>query len=159
MRRVLALATLALTSLAACESPAPISSPSLVGDDEAKALEVGFVDGPFATPPGTDPRRRWIDWPESVRAGEPFTVTVRTAGTRCRDVARTDQSVVDAGRTIVVVPHDALQDVEMCPDDLVFLERRVTLRFDAPGTATIVVRGRYFYDGAPAEQVVRVEVR
>ena len=77
---------------------------------------------------------------------------------RVLDVARTDQHVADAGRTIVVVPHDALQDAEMCPDDLVFLERRVMLRFDVPGTATIVLRGRYFYEGAPAEQVVRVEV-
>ncbi len=159
MRRLLALATIALTSLAACESSAPTSTPRLVSDSDAVALEVGFVDGPFGSPPGTDPRKRWLDWPEAVTAGQSFTVTVRTAGSRCRDVARTDLGFADAGRTIIVVPHDAPQDVEMCPDDLVFLERRVTLRFDAPGIATIVLRGRYFHEGAPAEQVVTVEVR
>ncbi|MBX3132360.1 MAG: hypothetical protein KF689_03080 [Gemmatimonadaceae bacterium] len=160
MRRILALATIALASLTACEATAPTSTLQLlVADEDPVALEVGFVDGPFGTPPGTDPRARWLDWPESVVAGRPFTVTVRTAGSSCRSAARTDLSVADAGRTLIVVPHDAPQDVEMCTSDLTFLERQVTLQFDTPGTATIVLRGRYFYEGDPAEQVVTVEVR
>jgi hypothetical protein len=159
MRRLLALATLTLTSLAACESGAPTTSPLLKVADDSVALEVGFVDGPFRIPEGMDPRSLWMDWPKTVNAGESFTMKVRTVGSRCRDVAITDLQLANAGNTVIVTPHDGLQVAEMCPDDLVFLEREVTLQFDTPGTATIVLRGRYFYEGQSAEQVVTVEVR
>lgn len=157
--------------LAACDAAAPSSPLRLLEGGEVARAEVGFVDGPFATPPGVDPRSRWIQWPESVTAGIPFTVTVRTAGSRCRDTAHTELSYSGGDQTALVVPYDVAQQPAPvaandtsatdyhCPDDLRMLERRVTLRFDSPGIATIVLRGRYFYQGQPAEHRVTVSVR
>jgi hypothetical protein len=95
--------------------------------------------------------------PDTVTAGTPFLVTVTTFGfSGCWTDDRTD--VAAFATQAVIRPYDRVRD-GACTQMTVTLPRSVQLRFDQPGTASIVVQGLRD-DGADAEpaQVQRTVV-
>lgn len=80
--------------------------------------------------------------PATARAGEPFTVRVVTRGSGCTSAGDTEARV--SGAAADVSPYDLRQEGPgiACPDILRSLTHEATLRFDAPGTATVRVHGR-----------------
>jgi len=95
--------------------------------------------------------------PDSVTAGTPFEVTVTTFGFNgCWTEDRTD--VTTLASQAVIRPYDRVRD-GACTQMTVLLPRSVQLRFDQPGTATIVVQGlRDDGDNAEPTQVQRTVV-
>jgi hypothetical protein len=80
--------------------------------------------------------------PETARVGEPFAVRVVTWGGGCTEKGETD--VTRSGTRVDVRPYDLTAsgaDIA-CPDILLRLVHEATVRFDAPGTATVRVHGR-----------------
>lgn len=80
--------------------------------------------------------------PATVHAGAPFTVRVVTWGGGCTRAGDTEATV--SGAVADVSPYDLRIDGPgvACPDILRSLTHEATLRFDAPGTATVRVHGR-----------------
>jgi hypothetical protein len=78
--------------------------------------------------------------PESVRRGEPFTVTVVTIAGGCRRESAGTGVAVE-GMEATITPYHFLRRAEACTDDLLYLPHEVELRFDEPGTATLRIRG------------------
>jgi hypothetical protein len=103
-----------------------------------------------------------IDAPAVVRAGQDFTVTVRTFGGGC--VSAAGASVTyhrpPALDLAVVVPYDNTRVPAgvACTSDLRRAPRDVTLRFTTPGAATIRVEGRREPGGGRAALEVPVTV-
>jgi hypothetical protein len=104
-----------------------------------------------ANPAGSDGARRAgiiesrylntavITAPDSVTAGIAFPVTVTTFGfSGCWTDDGTD--VTALASQVVIRPYDRVRD-GACTQMTVKLPRTVQLRFDQPGTATIVVQG------------------
>lgn len=89
--------------------------------------------------------------PDTVRAGEPVDVHIRTYGGGClvRDPGRRGRTSVHAeGPRIRLEPFDvfdlgpsSLQGGWSCTDVLSYWTRTVPVRFDEPGNAVVVVRG------------------
>jgi hypothetical protein len=80
--------------------------------------------------------------PDSVTAGTPFNITVSTFGfSGCWTMDGTE--VNTQAREALIQPYDLVREGERvaCLQMPVILPRTVQLRFDEPGTATIVVQG------------------
>ena len=96
-----------------------------------------------------------VDAPDTVRAGEAFTVTVQTVGSN--GCWRADRTEVDLGALrAVVTPYDVedRESDEACTMALVDIIHEATLTFERAGTAEVVVRGR---DGTGADRSIVVE--
>jgi len=104
----------------------------------------------LATGPDADPRPGIIQSPylqapvvvapATVQAGEPFQVTVRTLGfSGCWVEARTTVTSEPGAATVRVYDRTV---GEVCTAALKTIDHTAGLRFDAPGTARIVVEGR-----------------
>jgi hypothetical protein len=86
--------------------------------------------------------------PDTVAAGATFAVTVTTLGyNSCWQAAGAD--VARDPQRARIVPYDRIVG-HACFHALVELPRTVELRFDAPGTATLIVEGRT--DGPKRQQ-------
>jgi hypothetical protein len=100
-----------------------------------------------------------LNVPASVRAGEPFSVSVSVfAGGCTREVARAEVAV--RRDTAEIRPVMRRRDADVCTADLLILRERVELRFDTPGMA--VVRAVGVREGPPADssgQAYTVPVR
>jgi hypothetical protein len=120
----------ALPFLAAC--------PSITDAGEESTRVVldrtpGIIQSPYLRSPA-------LVAPASVSAGQTFQATVTTLGFNgCWQADGADLS--NGGATLTIHPYDAVRG-EVCTQALVELRRTVDLRFDTPGTATIVVEGR-----------------
>ncbi len=95
--------------------------------------------------------------PDTVAVGQSFTVTVTTTGPN--GCWRKDHTEVSGdGLVAVISPYDFDRRDEdpntACHQAVVYPEHTAELRFDAPGAATIRVRGR---DGTGRELGVVVE--
>ncbi len=89
--------------------------------------------------------------PDTVQAGTPFTVTVRTFGDGCYSFARTEIEM--DGMAAEIRPYDSRKTDVACPEILLTIEHTATLRFDTPGLATVRVVGRR----TPSEAEDRLE--
>jgi hypothetical protein len=126
--------------LAAC---ANVAGPA--GERRAGIIQSRYLRAPALTAPDT------------VTAGTPFLATVTTFGfSGCWTEDRTE--VTALASEAVIRPFDRVSDGP-CTQMTVTLPRSVQLRFDQPGTASIVVQGLRD-DGADAEpaQVQRTVV-
>jgi hypothetical protein len=77
--------------------------------------------------------------PTAVGVGEPFTVVVQTVGGGC--VSRGHAEVTVDGMRAAITPYDIRTLRAVCPSDIAFFEHTATVRFDAAGTAEVVVQG------------------
>lgn len=106
-----------------------------------------------------------IQVPDTVDAGEPFTMTVTTYDHALPDACivegdRTD--VTSEGMQAVVTPYDRSVPVgDGCPLELWHNAHTTELRFDSPGRATVLIRGKFVprRDGPsyPADTIRTVE--
>jgi hypothetical protein len=111
---------------------------NLAGPDGARA---GIIESRYLSVPA-------LTAPDIVTAGASFQVTVTTFGfSGCWTEDRTDVSALAS--QVVIRPYDRVRD-GACTQMTVKLPRSAQLRFDQPGTATIVVQGLRD-DGADAE--------
>ena len=96
--------------------------------------------------------------PDTVAAGAPFVVTVTTFGSS--SCTRADGAEVEVrGLVAEVVPYDReATGARVCTDDLRPFPRDVTVRFSAPGQATVRALGRGLGGGAAVVEA-RVVVR
>jgi hypothetical protein len=110
---------------------------SIFGPSEQRV--VGVIEGLDTDAPS-------IVVPESVRAGEDFTVTI---GTTWRNTcARKDATEVRVqGASATVTPYERVTEGGACGDMVQHFTHTATLRFAQPGTAEIVVRGRASHTG------------
>lgn len=93
-----------------------------------------------------------ITLPDTVQAGQSFTVTVRTLGSDgCWERDRTDVDV--SGLTATIVPYDTRQVGRgaTCTLGIVEIMHDATLTFGQPGVGRIDIRGR---DGTAERSVV-----
>ncbi|MGH7459264.1 MAG: hypothetical protein ACREKN_09340 [Longimicrobiaceae bacterium] len=100
--------------------------------------------------------------PDTVRAGVPFEVTVRTYGVGCDRADAADTELI--GGTAAIFPYDlTLSSPNLtCPGEIRRLARSVLIRFASPGVAVLRVRGRKVpseNDGSftTIERTIRVE--
>ena len=92
--------------------------------------------------------------PDTVTRGQPFSLTVTTLGyNSCWQAAGVE--LARNGSHATVVPYDRVVG-ESCSEALVELPRTVELRFDTPGTATLILEGRRD-SGEDQEVLVRIE--
>lgn len=98
----------------------------------------------------SEPPRDVIDAPETVRAGQPFLVVVRTFGGGCEGPGGT--GVIVSTDTASIMPYDlttaTTADV-VCTTVLKRFVHAVVLRFDRPAEATIRIWGRRLAPGLP----------
>jgi hypothetical protein len=133
---------LALPLLAGCPSPTGIDGPALEEDRRAGIIESQYLRSPVLTAPA------------AVTAGQTFQVAVTTLGySGCWRNAGDD--VTNAVGRAIIHPFDRVQG-EACTTALVEIRHVVFLRFDTPGTATIVVQGRSD-PNEPAPRSVTIE--
>jgi hypothetical protein len=81
-----------------------------------------------------------IEMPTIVSVGEAFSARIVTYGGGCIDYHSTE--VEAEGADTVIEPYDRHSGASVCTSDLRTISHDVTLRFDAAGTETVVVRGR-----------------
>jgi hypothetical protein len=92
-----------------------------------------------------DPAMGVITAPDTVTAGQPFQVTVTTAGpSGCWQAAGAEKAV--QGNLATITPFDRVLD-GICTQAVVSLPRSVEVRFDVRGQATLRVYGRRVVDG------------
>jgi hypothetical protein len=100
-----------------------------------------------------------VEVPEAVARGSDLRVTVTTWGTNtCWKEAGANVHV--QGNVAEIVPYD-LEPTDRryaCGDAMIDLPREVTLRFDAPGTAVVRVRGRETNASVGADVTVEKEI-
>ena len=110
--------------LAACDDP--------TGPDEV--LVVGTVD--FYEEPVV------IEVPDTVAAGEPFAVGVRTYGGGCERLGPTEVEALEDG--VRVTPRDwtTVDPDVACTTELKLFEHEATLTWSTPGEITVRIRGR-----------------
>jgi hypothetical protein len=96
--------------------------------------------------------------PDTVAAGAPFAVTVTTFGSS--SCTRPDGAELEVrGLVAELVPYDReATGTRACTDDLRPFPRTVTVRFSAPGQATVRALGRGLGGGAAVVEA-RVVVR
>ena len=101
--------------------------------------------------------------PDSVQAGEAFTVTVQTYGGGCTEADDIEVSIAEG--VAVLTPYDLTYipgENEGCDDILKRLSHATQLTFEQPGSASLQIRGRKVGgdnpEGVPVtlEQVIRV---
>lgn len=106
---------------------------SAVGLDQERRIGViaGFNED--------DPR---IEAPDTVAAGEPFTVTVTTYGNTCVEKGDTEVRTQDLEATVTPYDFYTVGETIVCGEVLNLFEHTVALTFAEPGTARVIVRGR-----------------
>lgn len=133
----------------------------------AALVALGCSSGtePGAQPGGGAPDRRVlgtiehygdaavVSVPDTVVAGETFTVRVRTYGGGCVSQGHTEAKV--SGTQAMITPFDIRSDAEVCTQELRFFDHAAELRFEQPGTAEVVVRGVR----KPGDEVITIERR
>jgi hypothetical protein len=94
-----------------------------------------------------------IDVPDTVAAGQTFTVEVTTYGNGC--TSEGDTEVRLQPQRAVVTPYDVQRRAEgvVCPDILNVFRHRATLRFEQPGVARVTIQGIQ----EPSGEVITVE--
>ena len=96
--------------------------------------------------------------PSTVRAGEQFEVTVRTYGLNsCWSMGETEVSA--AGASATVSPFDIPgrpKGTTGCRPMIVEFNHTASIRFDTPGTGTVIVRGRDVGQEVRIERAVAV---
>ena len=81
-----------------------------------------------------------IGIPDTVEAGEPFAVNVLTYGNSCVEFARTE--IEREGDVAEIRPYDRRDtEREDCVNNSTAIAHPVTLRFGAPGRATVRIVG------------------
>lgn len=95
-----------------------------------------------------------VEVPDTVDAGEPFEVSVRTYGGGC--LTKGDTEVEIRGRRVDVVPYDVHSGENICTDNLAVFDHRVTVTIAEPGPAEVRIRGNEM--PADKEVVVTREV-
>jgi hypothetical protein len=141
MTKTLSLLALALLiGATACDMPATFEP----GPDARRHL--GIVEWSRSNVQTfADPAVGVITAPDTVTAGQPFLVTVTTAGpSGCWRAAGAETGV--QGSLATITPYDRVAD-EICTQAFVSLPRSVELRFDVRGEATLRVHGRRVVDG------------
>lgn len=104
----------------------------ILGPDDG--LRLGYIAG-------FDDDDPHVTVPATARAGEPFTVTVRTYGpSGCW--SKGDTHVLQEDATATILPYDRQSGAEVCTAILSLFDHDVELTFDVPGAAQVVVRGR-----------------
>lgn len=124
-----------------------LSCGSLSGPEQRREIGTVFPEGPGNV----------LTVPATASAGEPFTVTITTAGSSSCHV-RSETEVEIEGDTAVITPYDTFE-LGNCTADLEAFDHEVSVTFDDAGAATVIARVR---QGSPAEmtELVRtVEVR
>lgn len=81
-----------------------------------------------------------ITIPDTVAAGQPFTVTVHTFGNGCVEFARTE--VEEDENTVEIRPYDRIETDRACEEILKTIDHSVTLRFGVSGPMTVRVVGK-----------------
>lgn len=83
----------------------------------------------------------YMEVPDTVDAGVPFTLVARTYGNSCVRLGPTD--VVQGPSAAVVVPYDyTVLSGGPCQDELNSFDHEVVLVFSSEGSATVTVQGR-----------------
>lgn len=98
-----------------------------------------------------------VQTPEEVARGAEFEVEILTHGDGCTEKGDTKVNV--DGLRAVVVPYDIDTGRRVCFDIRKVYRHKATLRFDSPGTATIVFIGRRGDGGEHLTVERTVEVR
>ena len=94
--------------------------------------------------------------PDTVRAGEPFTVQIGSiVPSGCWGVGPTAMSRSD--RTVLLEPSDVYASDRACIEVLWSISRTVTVTIATPGLATLRVRGRRVEQGRSNDSPVTVE--
>lgn len=127
-------ASLALAALAAAACPSPF------GSTERRLAVIELGDDPPE-----------VVVPATATAGTPFEVRVTSYGGGCISAAPTRVSV--SGSTATVEPYQVITRGRACTADFRTDVNVATVRFNAPGTARVIVRGL----NDAADQVVTVE--
>jgi hypothetical protein len=138
-------AALALLCLAGCRL--------ITGDDTAWRRRVGVIGtgGDQAAP-------EVLQAPAEATAGVPFAVTVTTFGGGC--IRSDGVEGRYAGLVVELTPYDIYHEGPgvVCTLELRFMPRKVSVRFDASGVATIRLRGRRgFGTSGPDAELVTIE--
>ena len=125
---------LALITLAGCEL--------LTGPSGEWNRRIGVI-----IPGSPEPWNYVLAAPAAVQARVPFEVSVTTRGSRsCTRPSGADVQYREepGGPVAEITPYDEYREGEgvVCTADLHGFARTVTLRFEAPGNATVRVRGR-----------------
>lgn len=96
-----------------------------------------------------------LDAPDTVAAGVPFTVSVRTYGGGCIDEGDTQVGI--DGQTVEIRPFDVfptdLPDNYACPSILRFYSHIASVRLDRAGVATLRAIGRV----SPGDSTTTIE--
>jgi hypothetical protein len=80
-----------------------------------------------------------VNIPDTVTAGTPFTVTIRTFGDGCYSFARTEIEFDD--REAEIRPYDFRKTEGACADIFLAIDHSVVLQFGSQGAATVRVVG------------------
>ena len=118
------LAPVLLVLLAACSSP--------TDESPREEIMLGALSIAGAAPV--------ITFPDTVQAGVPFEVAVRTYGISCFAKNRTELSVV--GLRATVLPYDVARGSSTCNDTFAGHDHVATVRFGRAGIATLNVIGQ-----------------
>lgn len=136
------LVLLAVLALGGCDS--------LTGPDSRRVLgTVVHVDG-----------EPLISVPDTVEAGEPFTVSVTTTWPdTCGSLDETE--VRASGTEVHVIPWDRVDEADDCAQVIEEYDHSVTLSRATPAVLDLTVHGRRMVDGSrsPIEIVYEVVVR
>lgn len=97
-----------------------------------------------------------FDVPDSVAADSTFLVSFYTFGGGCVHFGRT-RLLVD-GRTVRVIPYDVDSGADACTADIAFLDHTTEVRFEEPGTATVLIVGRVMPGDSIVERSFTIEV-
>lgn len=107
---------------------------SIIGSNDTTTI--GVIEGLHAGEPE-------INVPANVSAGEEFTISIVTGWHNgCAMKGHTE--VRNEGATVRVTPYDVVTEAPgmMCTQALQRFTHETTVRFDFPGTAKVVIRGR-----------------
>lgn len=91
-----------------------------------------------------------VEAPETVRAGAPFEVSVRTYGGGCLSKGETE--VRKEGLSVDVRPHDIHSGADVCTQELKMFDHRATVTLHDAGVAEI----RFHGQAVPGDSAVLV---
>ncbi len=97
--------------------------------------EVGIIQGLSAESPE-------IEIPETVQAGEDFTVTIRTGWHNGCARMDTVEVTEEGPAAVTLTPYDIITNGGHCTQQTQTFVHTATLRFSEPGTAQVTIRGR-----------------
>jgi hypothetical protein len=135
IQRIAGLAAGVITLTAAACSP--MEPPAGKGLDDSQLGVIVFYSDPIV-----------LNAPDTVRAGVPFEVGVRTYGNDCVTKDRTE--VRTEGQRVQIRPYDYRRTAIACQDILRVFDHEAVVTLDQPGVRQIQFRGRTL----PADTVV-----